>query len=320
MDGLEVTKNRQGEETIKKMAEKYFPDDPVKEYRELKGGTFNVAYELQLCSGKTVILKVAPEKSVRVMASEKNIMATEVWAMELAGTNPLIPVAKVLGYDKSCTLCPSEYFFMEKLKGERLDVIKEQLSQEQQDDIYMQMGMLNKQINAFTGPAFGYPGQPDFMGDSWPKVFSWMIHGCLKDAEDAGVDLKISPEKLADCLEADRGIFEEVTVPRLVHWDGWDGNIFVENGRISGLIDWERALYGDPLMEHGFHSFSSNPAFLKGYGIERLTPAQHRRALWYDIYVLLVGTLECTYRKYKTMDMYQWASTLLKEQYDKLFL
>ena len=78
MDGLEVTKNRQGEETIKKMAEKYFPDDPVKEYRELKGGTFNVAYELQLCSGKTVILKVAPEKSVRVMASEKNIMETEV--------------------------------------------------------------------------------------------------------------------------------------------------------------------------------------------------------------------------------------------------
>ena len=44
------------------MAEKYFPDDPVKEYRELKGGTFNVAYELQLCSGKTVILKVAPGK------------------------------------------------------------------------------------------------------------------------------------------------------------------------------------------------------------------------------------------------------------------
>ena len=27
----------------------------------------------------------------------------------------------------------------------------------------------------------------------------------------------------------------------------WEGNIFVKDGEISGIIDWERAMWGEPV-------------------------------------------------------------------------
>ncbi|MGW2815569.1 phosphotransferase family protein [Streptomyces sp. NPDC001415] len=48
---------------------------------------------------------------------------------------------------------------------------------------------------------------------------------------------------------------DEVTEPRLVHFDLWPGNIFAHPGddtrpvRITGLIDHERAFWGDPAAE-----------------------------------------------------------------------
>jgi aminoglycoside phosphotransferase (APT) family kinase protein len=38
----------------------------------------------------------------------------------------------------------------------------------------------------------------------------------------------------------------EVTEPKLVHLDYWGGNILCEQGKITGVVDWEEASYGDP--------------------------------------------------------------------------
>lgn len=55
--------------------------------------------------------------------------------------------------------------------------------------------------------------------------------------------------------------FDEVTVPRLVHWDLRAGNVLVEQERITGLIDFERCLWGDVRMEVGFRTFARDPFF-----------------------------------------------------------
>jgi aminoglycoside phosphotransferase (APT) family kinase protein len=132
------------------------------------------------------------------------------------------------------------------------------------------------------------------------------------------VDLKISVEELWNYLERDQHIFDEVTEPKLVHWDCWDGNIFVENGAITGFIDWERNIWADPLMEVGFRTYSDNTFFQKGYGLEILTSTQTRRALWYDIYLMILVSLEYEYRKYDTMDLYNWSTDVLTKQFEKL--
>jgi len=111
-------------------------------------------------------------------------------------------------------------------------------------------------------------------------------------------------------FQQDEIIFNEVTVPALVHYDCWDGNIFVENGKITGIIDWERTLWADPLMELQFRRFSPDLVFQKGYGLGELSENQIRRALWYDVYMMVLIASEAVYRNYK-ID-YPWDDGILK--------
>lgn len=313
-----LTKNKQNRETISKMVEKYFAPLRMEHYQELTEGYFNMAYEIRLSNEETVILKIAPSKEIRVMTYEKNIMFSEVEAMGLAASHDGIPVPKVIGYDDSCTICNSPYFFMEKLEGQSLNTVKDNLSPEQVNHIYIETGKINRRINDIRCPVFGYPGQPEFQGKEWYPVFRKMLEAGVNDARQGNVDLKIPIDQMWRCLELDKGIFDEVTEPKLVHWDCWDGNIFVDNGKVTGIIDWERSLWGDPLMEVGFRTYFDNTCFQKGYGIEFLTEKQMHRVLWYDIYLMLLVALECEYRKYETMDTYHWSTQMLMEQFEKV--
>ena len=313
-----VTKNRQNSDTIRKMADKIFSPLKLKDYKELTEGYFNIAYEAELSNGMKTILKIAPSKEVKVMTYERNIMYSEVQAMKIVKEKCNVPVAEVYGYDDSCTICSSPYFFMEKINGKSLNSIKETLTPRQIDNIYCETGRIIRSVNSISCPCFGYPGQPDYQGSNWYSVFYKMIEALLEDAKLVNADIKISPDELIARLQRDKAAFEEVTEPHFVHWDCWDGNIFVENGKITGIIDWERVLWADPLMEVGFRTYAPNSGFQKGYGITALNERQQRRALWYDIYLMLTMIIECDYRKYETMDQYNWTSDTIVKQFGKL--
>lgn len=72
------------------------------------------------------------------------------------------------------------------------------------------------------------------------------------------------------------------------------------------------------MMEVGFRTYADNTCFQKGYGIRSLTKSQERRALWYDIYLMLLVALEYEYRKYETMDSYYYATQMLMKQFKKV--
>lgn len=311
-----LTKNHQTENTIFHMVEHCFPTCGLAGYQELTEGYFNVAYEVVLCDGRHLVLKVAPAPGTRIMTYEINIMHTEVQAMEMARLAGL-PVPKVLGFDESLHLCPSPYFFMEKLKGESLNQVKSRLYSTQIASIHQEVGNLCRQINKIVCPCFGYPGQSEFQGKEWYPVFRKMLCAGINDADRGGVDLKINTDLLLRALERDRSLFEEVTTPALVHWDCWDGNIFVKDGKVTGIIDWERALWADPLMEVGFRSYAPDSDFIRGYGAV-LTNSQKRRALWYDIYLTVLVSLECVYRQYETMEVYHRSIERLLRQVEQL--
>ena len=59
-----LTKNRQNEETLRRMVGRFFHPLELQSYKELTEGYFNVAYEVTLSSGEAVILKVAPAASL----------------------------------------------------------------------------------------------------------------------------------------------------------------------------------------------------------------------------------------------------------------
>jgi hypothetical protein len=88
---------------------------------------------------------------------------------------------------------------------------------------------------------------------------------------------------------------------------------------ITGILDCERALWGDPLMEINFGAFGVNPAVREGYGVDLLAgpDARTRRAL-YNAYLWLIMIIECTYRGYDNRQQEQRARAKLVDEIDAL--
>ncbi len=183
------------------------------------------------------MLKIAPHPDTPVMAYEKNLMETEVSCMRLVAEKASVPLPKVQYSDFSCTICNAPYFFMEKINGKSLSPQQDSMSDEEINAIYRKTGNLNKQINAITNSFFGYPSQVEFQGKNWQDVFMKMLKTMTLDMQKAKISVAISIDEMFALLEKDRDVFAEVTMLSLVHWDIWDGNIFVKNNKITGIID-----------------------------------------------------------------------------------
>ncbi|ADL50241.1 phosphotransferase family protein [Clostridium cellulovorans] len=308
-----LTKNKQTRETIKSMVEKAFDGVSILKVEELKEGFFNVAYSLELSDGREVILKIAPPKDSIIMTHEKNIMYSEVKSMKMIAENTDVPVANIIYYDDTHTLCESDYFFMNKLSGKSYSTIMNELTDEEKRKIDYQIGKLNAKINSITGNKFGYYGQPEKQGYKWFETFVTIMKDAIEDANSMDIELGVEAKFILDLLEKDKEYFDEVKIPKFIHWDLWAGNIFIENGAVTGLIDFERCLWADELMEVGFRTYGYNENFFSGYGIDELTESQKVRAKWYDMYLFLIVTLECDYRHYGDRGAYQWGTDMTRE-------
>jgi aminoglycoside phosphotransferase (APT) family kinase protein len=311
------TKNKKSREQVAAMAEKAFPgftlateDDAI---TELKEGWFNAAYNVRLSDGREVILKIAPPKNAVVMTYEKNIMATEVTSMRMVAKNPSIPVPEIYFYDDSHELCDSDYFFMEKLAGENLQFIKKSLPKEIQIQIDRQIGEIIHHINSITGTYFGYPGNPDLQADTWKEAFIKIIDALLEDAHAKNADLFYPCDEIRSAVRKHSSALDAITTPVLVHWDAWDLNFFAKDGKITGLLDFERALWADPLMEAQFRVlvYSGIPESLKSYGKTTFTHEEDQRNHLYSLYLALVMKIECYYRNYDTNEVRNMALMLL---------
>jgi aminoglycoside phosphotransferase (APT) family kinase protein len=145
-----------------------------------------------------------------------------------------------------------------------------------------------------------------------------MLRGVLADGRDAGVELPASDTAIELEIERHLDALREVDQPRFVHWDLWDGNVFVEHGKITGLIDFERALWGDPLMEVYFGRFNQSEGFSRGYGLAVATQNQQRRRAMYDFYLDMILWIECTFRQYENEGHWNWARNNLAEGWERL--
>lgn len=284
--------------------------------RELTGGFFNTAYDLELSDGRSVILKVAPAPETEVLSYEKDIMRAEVGALRLMRAAGGVPVPEVYSYDETLKLITSPYFFLEKVEGQPYNEIKETLTAEQQSAIEFEVGRLQRRINEIEGPAFGLFGKaPGANGHSWRETFRSMLLNVLQDADRLGARLPASLPEFEQVLEHYLPALDEVSQPRLVHWDLWNGNIFVQDGAVVSIIDWERAMWGDVLQEYYFRHFENSPAFHEGYGLTFTSRNEMLRKQLYDLHLDLILAVECYSRQYKDENHVRWAHDNLTESW-----
>lgn len=311
------TKNKQSREQIEAMARRAFDGlglapgaDAV---TELKQGWFNAAYDIRLAYGREVILKIAPPQGAEVMLYEKDIMATEVAAMRLVRANPAIPVPEIFAFDRVHDLCDADYFFMEKIYGHNLEHVKASLPAETQAALEQHIGEIIREINGFPGVYFGYDGNPDLRAPTWKEAFIKIVEAVLEDAARKDAVFDFSYEELRAAIQRHAPALEEITTPCLVHWDAWDPNFFVREDRIVGIVDFERALWAEPLMEAQFRQFQGDGIThsMRGYGKTTFTFAETQRNYLYSLHLALVMNTECYYRNYDTDDVFNFSRKYL---------
>ncbi len=118
-----------------------------------------------------------------------------------------------------------------------------------------------------------------------------MIDGLLADAAAWAVPVP----RMDLPFHALRG----VTRPALLHFDLWDGNVLVApDGSLSGLVDGERYLYGDPLLDlvspallRRIEDEPDHP-FLAGYRSARFDEAARTRLALYRVHLYLLMIAE----------------------------
>mgnify|MGYP000847071948 FL=1 len=305
------TKNRKTQEQVESMAARAFNGLGLavgeEAVLELKDGWFNASYNVRLADGREVILKIAPPQGAEVLLYEKNIMTTEVAAMRLVRQNPAIPVPGIYFFDDAHDLCDADYFFMEKMYGDNLQHVRANLPAETRESVDLHIGAIIREINTFPGVYFGLDGNPDLRADTWKEAFIKLVESALEDVarKDAGFDYSF--DEIRAVVQKHAPALEEITTPCLVHWDAWDPNFFVQDGRITGIIDFERAIWAEPLMEAQFRALSFGEGVtnaMRGYGKTTFTFAEEQRCYLYTLYLGLMMNTECYYRNYDTDEIF----------------
>jgi aminoglycoside phosphotransferase (APT) family kinase protein len=275
--------------------------------RTAEDGMYNIGYHLELGGGAParVFLKVAPPDEVDRLTHERDLMRAEVSTMGAVRAARVGCAPALLHADFTRRLIDRDYIFTEHLEGAPLSRIAAALSPEEAADVRRQIGRIAGRLPNVTAPVFGYPHLPALQGPTWAAAFARMTAALLADAQRLSVTLTPDAAEISALFRGAGHLLGGVDRAELAHFDLWDGNILVRREasgvRVTGVIDWERAFYGDPLAEliclAGFKPPQAQSPVMRGLAETRARPlaideAALRRLAVYRAYLWLIMIIE----------------------------
>jgi Ser/Thr protein kinase RdoA (MazF antagonist) len=289
---------------------------------ELTDGWFNTAYRVLLDDGRAAVVKLAPSPEAPVLRYERGILATEamVYRRLAEPANGGVPTPELLHAGE-------EFLAVAVLEGTPWDKAADPLPPAAERTLRRELGAVAARLHTLA-PAdgrFGYPAAESALSaPDWRTAFTAMVDALLDDAARWGSPLDVPPAEIRTLVAEGGPALDEVAEPRLVHFDLWPGNIFIDAGgsedgdrrpggtgrrrpRITGLIDHERAFWGDPAAELVSLAFGGDTGpdsdLVAGYTeaggtLDFTSPAFRHRLALYGLYLGLILVVECGPRGY----------------------
>ncbi|MEU6857254.1 phosphotransferase [Glycomyces sp. NPDC046736] len=299
------------------------PDLEFTGHEEFTDGFFNAAHGLDLADGRRLVVKVAPDRDLKLLRYEVDLMATEIECFEKAIAAG-VPMPRLWHGDTEAGL-----MIIDRLGGSTLQKLREDIPEAERLPLRREIGAMSARFAIATGERFGYPRKSGrTQADSWSESFLAMIADVLADIADQELELPRPIAEIEALFAAERGLLDEVTRPALVHFDLWDGNIFVERTesgwRLEAFIDGERAFYGDPIAELVSLQLIPEgdfPAIVDGFLGRPMTAGEERRLTLYRMYLMLILVAECGVRGFdeeQAAGQTEWATGALTEGLDAL--
>jgi Ser/Thr protein kinase RdoA (MazF antagonist) len=278
----------------------------VVDHHAMTGGGFAGVWRVDLAEGpaatRSVVLKVSPPVEVPLLRYEHDLLAAEAAYLRLVRAKaPQVPVPSVLHHSRS--ILDGEWLVTQYLPGTPLT----KQSGAAPSLVREELGSAMAHLHTVSGPRHGYTGARPH-GSTWRAAFTAMTEALLADAHDWQVELPASPQRLRDLLGRDPQALDLVRRPALVHFDLWDDNVLTTtdpqgNAHLSGLVDGERHLYGDPLIDFVTPAMyrriedEADHPFLRGYAQAVHAPVVldepvRRRLTLYRTHLYLLMTIE----------------------------
>ncbi|MDG4797776.1 phosphotransferase [Micromonospora sp. WMMD1082] len=277
------------------------PDRQVRDCGPLSGGGFAAVWWARLDDDRDVVLKVAPPPTARLLRYETDLLAAEARYFRLVAERaPRVPVPPVLHHGGDPRR--GEWLVTGRLPGRALPDLDGDDGPARAD-----LGAVTAALHRITGDRFGYDAGRTG-GSTWRAAFAAIIDDLLADAADWAVTLPAPPQRIRALVARHADVLDRVGRPALLHFDCWDGNVLAAAGddgppRMCGLVDGERFLYGDPLVDLVspllFRRAEDEPAhpFLRGYADATGAPlifddGARRRLTLYRMHLHLLMTVE----------------------------
>ncbi|RKT87096.1 Predicted kinase, aminoglycoside phosphotransferase (APT) family [Saccharopolyspora antimicrobica] len=281
----------------------------VRSCEELPEGTFNTVYRIRLTDGTCLVLKVAPNPDAPILTYEHGIMATEELFYTLAVGTGRVPTPRVAHADYRRAVIGNDFLVMTECPGQSWFDQRDLIGDNDGARLRVDLGRMVAALHQVTGPGFGYPQEAVApLAQSWRTAFLAMTGAVLGDVLRYDVTLPRPTSEINALVLANAAVLDEVTKPAMVHFDLWLGNILVDcherSSRIGGLIDGERAFWGDPVADFVslalFGDLTKDDSFLAGYraagGRVTFNAATRLRLALYRTYLYLIMLVESVLR------------------------
>ena len=248
-------------------------------------GRFNTSWFVQH-GDREFVLRVAPPDDAVFVFYERRMMRQEPEIHRLVREKTSVPVPEVVVFDYTHEVIPSDFIVFERMPGTPLSGAHGV----SQNSLLEEIGRSLAAVHEIRADAFGYLGahQPMEPQESWAEAFRIMWCKLLEDVAAVGFYDESEVTGLTTLLDDFGEVFDRPVESSLLHMDVWAENILVDGGRrLTGLIDWDRALWGDPEIEYAVLDYYgiSERAFWKGYGQERdNSPGAQIRRVFYLLY------------------------------------
>jgi fructosamine-3-kinase len=269
----------------------------------LTGGGFAAVHRVDLADGSAAVVKVAPT-GPSLLSYERDLAGAETDYLRLvAAEAPELPLPRVLAAGPG-------WLVMTHLPGTPLTGLADGAA------VRRDLGAAAARLHRVTGPHFGYTGDRAH-GPTWRGAYLAAVDALLADAVRFGVALPA----VRPVVAAASGVLDAVTRPALLHFDLWDGNVLGGPAGLTGLVDGERWLWGDPLLDlvspalgRRIEDEPDHP-FLAGYGPIELDP---RRLALYRTHLYLVMLVEMPGRGLTDPGRHDWVATRLAAELSAL--
>jgi aminoglycoside phosphotransferase (APT) family kinase protein len=257
-------------------------------------GKHNHSWFVQLPEQSYVLRVAPPDDPALYLFYEYRMMRREPELHAILRRQTTVPVPKVIAH---CRLHPEmgpDAILLEQLPGKPLSAAPN-LAAGQLDRVLFDVGNAMRQVHAIRKEdEFGYPAPPEEPGPlkpqtNWHAAFGAMWEALIQDVERCGGYTDGEGNRLRRLWLTHHTVFKRNIPASLLHMDVWAENILVDaKGRLTGLLDWDRAVWGDPEIEFAVLDYCgiSQPAFWEGYGQAdpRKDPDSQTRRLFYLLY------------------------------------